>query len=485
MKKSLSLLILLLVLAFTGIAQTLTLLPQNPHYFQYKGKPLVVVGSGEHYGAVLNLDFDYDTYLTTLKNDGLNTTRLFTGAYYERPGAFGIEKNTLAPAEEKLVLPWKKLEQTYDLTQWNDAFFSRLEDFMNKAQQRGIIVEITLFSAYYGAGWAYHPFHGANNSNNTPADLAPQLVNTLNNGSILGFQEAYTRKLVQKLNAFDNFYFEIQNEPWAEGKDTALVWNDYLAATDLKQPGNQWKNTLEIASQASAEWHKTVSGWIVDEEKKLPKKHLISHNIANFKLPVSISDPAISLYTFHYASPEAVSLNYGLNKVIGFNETGFAGKDDQTYRRQAWRFMMAGGGLFNHLDYSFSVGSEAGTDLTNNAPGGGSPALRRQFKILKNYLESLQLSTLQPDKSWLIHTQGAFAYGMRDAGQWIAYIEPLLATPAQLTVKLPAGTYQLVWTDVRTGEVLSTEKKKLPGSEFQLESPAGASDKVVRIQPAL
>ena len=32
--------------------------PDNPHYFEWQGKPTVLVTSGEHYGAVLNLDFD-------------------------------------------------------------------------------------------------------------------------------------------------------------------------------------------------------------------------------------------------------------------------------------------------------------------------------------------------------------------------------------------------------------------------------------------
>ena len=34
--------------------------PQNPHYFEWKDKPTILVTSAEHYGAVLNLDFDFD-----------------------------------------------------------------------------------------------------------------------------------------------------------------------------------------------------------------------------------------------------------------------------------------------------------------------------------------------------------------------------------------------------------------------------------------
>ena len=60
---------------------------------------------GEHYGAVLNLDFDYVKYLDALRRDGLNLTRTFTGAYVEPPGAFNIASNTLAPLEGRFLSP--------------------------------------------------------------------------------------------------------------------------------------------------------------------------------------------------------------------------------------------------------------------------------------------------------------------------------------------------------------------------------------------
>ena len=31
---------------------------RHPHYFEFHGKPVVFITSGEHYGAVLNADFD-------------------------------------------------------------------------------------------------------------------------------------------------------------------------------------------------------------------------------------------------------------------------------------------------------------------------------------------------------------------------------------------------------------------------------------------
>ena len=76
----------------------LRLHPHNPRYFQFRGKPSVLITAGEHYGAVINLDFDYVAYLDTLARCGFNHTRLFSGTYREISGSFGIQGNTLAPA---------------------------------------------------------------------------------------------------------------------------------------------------------------------------------------------------------------------------------------------------------------------------------------------------------------------------------------------------------------------------------------------------
>ena len=130
--------------------------PENPHYFLYQGKTTALITSAEHYGAVLNLDFDYKTYLQTLGNEGMNYTRIFTGAYFEIPGeSFGIQKNTLAPESDRVITPWVKTEEGYDLNQWNDAYFERLKDFIKVAEENDVIVEVTLFSSIYRK----HPSH--------------------------------------------------------------------------------------------------------------------------------------------------------------------------------------------------------------------------------------------------------------------------------------------------------------------------------------
>jgi len=50
---------------------------RNPHYFNFRGRTVALITSGEHYGAVFNGNFDYKKYLSALAADGLNYTRNF------------------------------------------------------------------------------------------------------------------------------------------------------------------------------------------------------------------------------------------------------------------------------------------------------------------------------------------------------------------------------------------------------------------------
>src|SRR5690242_13502426 len=93
------------------LAAPLALHPDNPHYFVFRGKPTIFLTSGEHYGAVLNLDFDYAKYLKTLARDGLNGTRTWAGSYCEPASAFQIAHNTLAPAAGRFISPWARSDQ--------------------------------------------------------------------------------------------------------------------------------------------------------------------------------------------------------------------------------------------------------------------------------------------------------------------------------------------------------------------------------------
>ena len=187
----------------------------NPHYLVFRGKPVVLVGSGEHYGSVLNLDFDYIRYLDALAADGLDHTRLFSGTYHEPAGAFGIVENTLAPQPRRYICPWKRSTtpgandggNKFDLTRFDPAYFERLDDFLTQAGNRKIVVEVNLFSPNYDDSiWAINPMNARNNINDVGAVPANETY-TLKHPELLKVQDAVVRKIVSHCQAFDNLVF--------------------------------------------------------------------------------------------------------------------------------------------------------------------------------------------------------------------------------------------------------------------------------------
>ncbi|MDZ7317212.1 MAG: PA14 domain-containing protein, partial [candidate division KSB1 bacterium] len=323
--------------------------------------------------AVLNSEFDYVKYLDEVQRSGQNLTRTFSGVYCEPPSAFNITRNTLAPAEGKLICPWARSDQPgyanggnkFDLTKWDDAYFSRLKSFVAEADKRGIVVEYVFFCPMYEETmWDLSPMNVRNNVNGV-GDCPRDQVYTLMHADLTRVQEALVRKVVQELNDFDNLYYEICNEPY------------FVNVTD--------------------EFQRYISRIIREAEAALPKKHLIARNIANNSAKIENPDPNVDIFNFHYAVSAAVDLNYHLNKPLGDDETGFAGVHDDPYRKEGWNFIVSGGAIYNHLDYSYAVGFEDGTfAFPNTQSGGGGRSLRSQLKIMREFIESFDFIKMTP-----------------------------------------------------------------------------------------
>ena len=460
--------------------------PANHHYFLFRGKPTVLITSGEHYGAVLNADIDFHKYLATIDSDGLNYTRIFGGSYVEVPAkSFGILRNDLAPEPNKFIAPWVRSEtpgyagggNKFDLTKWNPDYFERYHAFLADASKRGIVVEISLFSSHYDEMmWKISPFHPSNNVNNTDA-IDWKKLHTLENGNILAFQEKYARKLIEEARDFDNVIFEIQNEPWSDRPTLASVVNPYL-----RPPGRDtYPNSIDIADDLSLAWQERVAEWFIADDYSLHTPHMLAQNYSNFFAPAG--KHRADILNFHYAYPEAVTLNYGLDKPIAYDETGFLGREDDAYRRQAWNFMLSGGGIFDALDYSFSPGHEDGKDLEPNGPGGGSPTFRHQLRILREFLGKFSIVDLRPDYAVVKHATSVTAHALSNPGhEYAIYLDG--KGPTDLALTLPAGDYKLEWVNTKTGAIDKSEDFHHAGGDKVETSPAFENGIAIRLTRA-
>jgi len=467
----------LVLLANAAPAQTLGLYSRNPRYLAWRGQPLVIVGSGEHYGAVLNADFDFRKYLETLGRDGLNHTRLFTGAAYVEPqGAFNIARNTLAPAEGRYLAPWARSDEPgyagggnrFDLERWDKDYFLRLRQFVKTASRNRVIVEVNLFCPFYeDAQWLLSPFHPSNNIQRAGQGVARTNVYTLDrNGGLLGYQERFVDRIVEELRDFDNLYYEICNEPYFGGVTPA--------------------------------WQGRIAHRIAQAQAHHLRRKLISQNIANHKAHVEKPLPNVDIYNFHYATPpDAIALNQHLERPIGDNETGFQGTSDIPYRIEAWDFMLAGGALFSHLDYSFSVEHEDGTfEYPPSQPGGGNPALRRQFRFLRDFVEAFDLARVRPDNAIVTggippsHTAQALVEPNRRVGVYLRpRARPNHKTPPPATIspteplqlQLPPGRWTATWIDPVLGSTLQESTLQHPGDQLDIPIPPFDVDIVLRL----
>jgi hypothetical protein len=449
------------LLAATGAhaAEPLRLHPQNPHYFLFRGQPAVLVTSGEHYGAVLNLDFDFGAYLDELKSHGLNLTRTFSGVYCESPGNFNIKNNTLAPGDGRFASPWARSDEPgyagggnkFDLERWDESYVDRLKEFIGQAGRRGIVVELALFCPFYEESmWARSPLNAVNNVNGI-GKVARTDVYALKDDALTRVQTQLVEKLAGELKDFDNLYYEICNEPYFGG--VTLPWQARIAAT------------------------------LAEAEKKLSVRHLIAQNIANGSQKIERPDENVSIFNFHYATPpDAVAVNFDLDRPIGDDETGFRGSADVIYRSEGWEFLLAGGAIYDNLDYSFATEQEGGA-ARPDAPGGGGRALREQLGILKRFIESFDFVKMRPDRSVLVAglPDKAAAQVLANPGkEYALYVRG--GPPTELALHLPAGEYQVEWLHPRSGKT-EGQRKLTAGSEpVRLMAPAYDEDVALAIR---
>jgi hypothetical protein len=443
----------------------LQLHPLNGHYLLFRGRPTILVGSGEHYGAVMNLDFDYIRYLDEIEANGLNLTRTFSGTYREIQESFGITDNPLAPRH--YLAPWERSDETapdggkFDLTRFSKTYFERLQDFVAQAGRRGIVVEYVLFCPFYSEKlWTANPMNSANNVNGVGRCRSDE-VYTLLHGDLLAIQEAFVRKAVDELNRFDNVYFEICNEPYFGG-----VRDD---------------------------WQARIARLIAATESRLPNRHLIAQNIANGRKRIERPDPNVSVFNFHYATPpDTVAENYHLSRVLSDDETGFRGRDDMVYRTEGWDFLVAGGGIYSNLDYSFTPLHPDGTLAEFSSPGGGGRDLRRQLRILKDFMGGFDFIRMEPHNE--VITGGSVAAPLAGNPAQTLVTARVLAEPGvayavyvrggnsvELQILLPAGSYRAEWVDTKTGATVRSETFDHTRGTRKLASPPYSQDIALRL----
>ena len=486
--------------AAAGAPGVFSVHPENHRVFLYNGKPMKILTSAEHYGAVVNGDFDYDVYLKEMHRTGQNMTRVF--AFYREtadgsPGDIRslVKANTLAPNPSAAVVAVQRVSGRgkaldglgkFDLDKWNPAYFARFKDFLRKCARHGVVCEVTFFSNPYTTyRYALSPLHEDNNINGVGATVEdPDVSVTLDDPSIVVFQERFVRKLVAELNEFDNVYFEVCNEANLSGGKL---------------------DSLENEERRIIAWQRHMAGVVRQAEKNLPKRHLIAVN-AHFQFRAAggsskrmrndgeayFRDPNIDIINYHYISSKTNAEGWWFEyngpprgragqiwhflrqrdtyrKPIIYDETfsGVVRRNPERYvvnRAEAWEMLLSGGAGYNNLDWSFTPQDETGS---GRAPIGDGRrldgrTLREWFGIFRRLLNEHDLSDLSPAVGLVAETIPGYGYAAGTEGdrrhllylvdEQVYLLKPCRDRKLDVSLSLPPGRYSAETLNPRNGK---------------------------------
>lgn len=384
--------------------------PDNSHYFLFRGKPLALVTASEHYGSVMNRPFDYVKYLDDAAKHKMTLTRTFL--LFREQQSSRNPSSPCKPESPDYISPFPRTgpgkaldgEPIYDLDQWNAEYFERLHRFLDAASQRGIIVELTIFSnTYADSVWALNPFRAENNRQGV-GKIEWQDYISLKDAELVRRQEAYARKIIQETSQYDNVYYEICNEP-----------------------GGGFPNHASLPDIDA--WQARIGRVLRDELDRLHRPHLISGQQAftympKFRFPLgeTYSGSTFDIVNVHplpdtelhgklYQLGGFMSKELMLSEVAEFCRMAYREHkptvldEDNTasmyrdptgwtiHRKRAWAALLSGN-HYDYIDFSVTVGSETGTAASQTG-------IRLWMQHLSDFIAGFDFVHAQPDIAWV------------------------------------------------------------------------------------
>lgn len=209
---------------------------ENQYYWQYNDEPVVLIG-GSWQDNLFNHPENLTEHLNLLQSVGGNYVR-----------------NVMSHRNEGNVFAYEQNEDgNFDLQQFNEEYWQRFQDFLEKTNERDIIVQIEIWATWdlYAdsqtkGGWSYHPYNPDNNSNYTSEESGlPDEINyepepnstehpffrsppSLENKELLlRYQKEFVDKMLSYTLKYPHVLYTINNET-GEPVEWGDYWVDYL-----------------------------------------------------------------------------------------------------------------------------------------------------------------------------------------------------------------------------------------------------------------
>ena len=480
-------------------AEAIKINPENPKYFLFRGNPTFLLSATEHYGSVINRPFDFVRYLDDAAAHKMTMTRTFL-LFREQQGSRN-PSSPCKPESPDYIAPFPRTgpgkaldgEPIYDLDQWNPEYFDRLHRFLDAASARGIMVELTLFSNTYNERvWALNPFRAENNRQHVGA-IEWQEYNTLKDRELLGRQSEYARKIIQETSLHDNVYYEICNECGGGVSGHASpadvdAWQEEIARVIREEMTRLGRPHLISGAQAF-NYDPRVTIWLNESFSKptfdivndhpLPDTHFRdrTYQMGHF-MSKELMLPQVAGFSLAvYPEKKPVVLDEDNSASIYRDPVGWT-----IHRKRAWTSLL-NGAHYDYIDFSITVGSEAGTEASRHQ-------IRSWFQHLSEFMSSFDYIHAKPDTTWLEASPRNVAVSglVSRTGDYVGYLvdsrevteaKAGTAFGAQVTLTLPPGDYFLRLYSPISGKY-SPSLLIRGGAPFQLQVPEVQQDVVIR-----
>ena len=489
----------MMALSVAGAQEAVRINLENPKYLLFRGKPLALVSASEHYGSIINRPFDYEKYLDDAAAHKITMTRTFL-LYREMQSARN-PSSPCKPESPDYISPFVRKgpgkamdgEPVYDLDGWNPEYFERLHKFLDAASKRGIVVELTVFSnSYSPETWALNPLRAENNLQHVGAIDWEEYI-TLKDKELVRRQTAYARKIIEETSGYDNVYYEICNEPGGgiAGHATPAdvdAWQEEMARVMREEMKRLKRPHLLSGQQAFTYGAKNVfpmdatfAGKTFDivNDHPLPNTLFESHvfEMGNFMSMELMLEDVGSFCRAAYARPKPTVMDEDNTASLYRDLTGWT-----IHRKRAWASLL-NGCHYDYIDFSITVGSEAGTTASQ-------AGIRIWMQHLSVFMNSYDFIHAKPDTSWITapseHLQ---ASGLSNSvHDYVAYLADRreLSDPhagelisGSVSLELPPGEYDVALYSPTGGEY-SPAIRVTGGAKYAMKLPEFKQDIVIR-----
>ncbi|MEX2401204.1 MAG: hypothetical protein WD423_10560 [Rhodothermales bacterium] len=208
---------------------------ENPWYWEYEGEPILLRGGTDDDNLFQWTGDKLTDHLDLLVSVGGNYVR-----------------NTMSDRDEGNVYAFGQNEDgIYELDQWNDEYWDRIEFLLSEAEERGIIVQLSLWDQFDlgSSEWEEHPWNPENNINmETGAwDDREDFYATVDNNDEEGLQ--YQRQFIDKLLSVSlshgNVLYNINNES-SESEQWENYWAQFVTQAGQEHDRQVYVTTMQF-----------------------------------------------------------------------------------------------------------------------------------------------------------------------------------------------------------------------------------------------